>query len=100
MSHVDVKNLKPSKFEEDHFDEYEYYNLSDKYTGTAASPVLLWLCPPLTWLGVCVLQRVRPGKAEPRRRPVRTQTDTVLQDTRGRSWRSFKTATRRPRSEA
>ncbi|XP_037544566.1 nuclear protein 1b [Nematolebias whitei] len=36
MSHVDVKNLKPSKFEEDHFDEYEYYNLSDKYTEGSA----------------------------------------------------------------
>lgn len=33
MSHVDVKNLKPSRFEEQHFDEYEYYNLTDKYVG-------------------------------------------------------------------
>ncbi|KAM8845322.1 nuclear protein 1b isoform 1-T1 [Spinachia spinachia] len=31
MSHVDVKNLKPSSFEEENYDQYEYYNLSDKY---------------------------------------------------------------------
>lgn len=33
MSHVDVKNLKPTQFEDEYYDEYEYYNLSDKYTG-------------------------------------------------------------------
>lgn len=33
MSHVDVKNLKPSSFEEEYYDQYEYYNLTDKYTG-------------------------------------------------------------------
>ncbi|XP_029365425.1 nuclear protein 1b [Echeneis naucrates] len=32
MSHVDVKNLKPTTFEDQYYDEYEYYNLSDKYT--------------------------------------------------------------------
>uniref|UniRef100_A0AAV2KI38 Uncharacterized protein n=1 Tax=Knipowitschia caucasica TaxID=637954 RepID=A0AAV2KI38_KNICA len=36
MSHVDVKNIKPTSFEEEHFDEYEFYNLSDKYTEGAA----------------------------------------------------------------
>uniref|UniRef100_A0A3P9MNC5 Nuclear protein 1b n=1 Tax=Oryzias latipes TaxID=8090 RepID=A0A3P9MNC5_ORYLA len=36
MSHVDVKNLKPSSFEEEHFDEYEYYNLTDKYVEGSA----------------------------------------------------------------
>uniref|UniRef100_A0A8C4ZYM0 Nuclear protein 1b n=2 Tax=Gadus morhua TaxID=8049 RepID=A0A8C4ZYM0_GADMO len=36
MSFVDVKNLEPSKFEEKYYDEYEYYNLTDKYTGGAA----------------------------------------------------------------
>lgn len=35
MSHVDVKNLKPSSFEEEYYDEYDYYNLTDKYTGEA-----------------------------------------------------------------
>lgn len=33
MSHVDVKNLKPSSFEEEYYDQYEYYNLTDKYAG-------------------------------------------------------------------
>ena len=33
MSFVDVKNLEPSQFEEKYYDEYEYYNLTDKYTG-------------------------------------------------------------------
>ncbi|XP_029996745.1 nuclear protein 1-like [Sphaeramia orbicularis] len=32
MSHVDVKNLKPTSFEEEYYDQYEYYNLTDKYT--------------------------------------------------------------------
>ncbi len=33
MSHVDVKNMKPTNFEDEYYDQYEYYNLSDKYTG-------------------------------------------------------------------
>ncbi|KAG7504523.1 nuclear protein 1 [Solea senegalensis] len=36
MSHVDVKNLKPTTFEEENYDEYEYYNLTDKYTEGSA----------------------------------------------------------------
>ncbi|XP_057716940.1 nuclear protein 1b [Corythoichthys intestinalis] len=36
MSHVDVNNLKPSNFEEQYYDQYEYYNLSDKYTEGAS----------------------------------------------------------------
>uniref|UniRef100_G3PQA9 Nuclear protein 1b n=1 Tax=Gasterosteus aculeatus TaxID=69293 RepID=G3PQA9_GASAC len=36
MSHVDVKNLKPSSFEEENYDQYEYYNLSDKYAESSA----------------------------------------------------------------
>ncbi|KAM9541559.1 nuclear protein 1b [Salvelinus alpinus] len=31
-SFVDVKNVEPTHFEEQHYDEYEYYNLSEKYT--------------------------------------------------------------------
>lgn len=33
MSHVDVKNLKPTSFEDEYYDQYEYYNLTDKYAG-------------------------------------------------------------------
>lgn len=33
MSHVDVKNMKPTSFEDEYYDEYEYYNLTDKYAG-------------------------------------------------------------------
>ncbi|XP_063076721.1 nuclear protein 1b [Engraulis encrasicolus] len=33
MSFVEVKNLEPTKFEETYYDEYEYYNLTDRYTG-------------------------------------------------------------------
>ncbi|XP_056263376.1 nuclear protein 1b [Pseudoliparis swirei] len=36
MSHVDVDNMEPSRFEEEHYDQYEYYNLSDKYTEGSA----------------------------------------------------------------
>ncbi|XP_019721965.1 nuclear protein 1b [Hippocampus comes] len=36
MSHVDVKNLKPSNFEDQYYDQYDYYNLSDKYTEGAS----------------------------------------------------------------
>lgn len=35
MSFVDVKNLEPTTFEDQHYDEYEYYNLTDKYTSCA-----------------------------------------------------------------
>lgn len=37
MSHVDVKNLKPSSFEEEYYDQYDYYNLSDKYAGESGA---------------------------------------------------------------
>ncbi|XP_062382667.1 nuclear protein 1b [Sardina pilchardus] len=36
MSFVEVKNLEPTSFEERYYDEYEYYNLSDRYTGGAS----------------------------------------------------------------
>uniref|UniRef100_A0A3Q3WW11 Uncharacterized protein n=1 Tax=Mola mola TaxID=94237 RepID=A0A3Q3WW11_MOLML len=36
MSHVDVKNLKPTTFEEENYDQYEFYNLSDKYAEGSA----------------------------------------------------------------
>ncbi|XP_037648232.1 nuclear protein 1b [Sebastes umbrosus] len=36
MSHVDVNNLKPSSFEDEYYDKYEYYNLTDKYTEGSA----------------------------------------------------------------
>ncbi|KAG7233741.1 hypothetical protein INR49_006662 [Caranx melampygus] len=36
MSHVDVKNMKPTSFEDQYYDEYEYYNLTDKYTEGSA----------------------------------------------------------------
>ncbi|KAG5263234.1 hypothetical protein AALO_G00284060 [Alosa alosa] len=36
MSFVEVKNLEPTTFEERYYDEYEYYNLSDRYTGGAS----------------------------------------------------------------
>lgn len=36
MSHVDVKNLKPTSFEDEYYDEYEYYNLTDKYAGESS----------------------------------------------------------------
>lgn len=39
MSHVDVKNLKPSSFEEEHYDQYDYYNLTDKYAGESGASV-------------------------------------------------------------
>lgn len=32
-NHVDVKNIEPTTFEDRYFDEYEYYNLTDRYTG-------------------------------------------------------------------
>ncbi|KAJ8364371.1 hypothetical protein SKAU_G00132020 [Synaphobranchus kaupii] len=33
MSFVDVKNMEPTTFEDHHYDEYEYYNLTDKFSG-------------------------------------------------------------------
>ena len=33
MSFVEVKNLEPTTFEECYYDEYEYYNLTDRYSG-------------------------------------------------------------------
>ncbi|XP_062339569.1 nuclear protein 1b [Osmerus eperlanus] len=36
MSFVDAKNIEPTTFEDCYYDEYEYYNLTDKYTGGAA----------------------------------------------------------------
>ncbi|XP_075998857.1 nuclear protein 1b [Genypterus blacodes] len=36
MSHVDVKNIEPTSFEGEYYDEYEYYNLTDKYTEGAS----------------------------------------------------------------
>ncbi|XP_012696960.1 nuclear protein 1b [Clupea harengus] len=36
MSFVEVKNLEPTTFEEENYDEYEYYNLTDRYTGGAS----------------------------------------------------------------
>lgn len=32
-NHVDVKNIEPTSFEDQYYDEYEYYNLTDRYTG-------------------------------------------------------------------
>ncbi|KAJ8253544.1 hypothetical protein COCON_G00201560 [Conger conger] len=36
MSFVEVKNLEPTTFEEHYYDEYEYYNLTDRYSGGAS----------------------------------------------------------------
>ncbi|KAF7643342.1 hypothetical protein LDENG_00241370 [Lucifuga dentata] len=33
MSNVDVNKIQPTNFEDRYYDEYEYYNLTDKYTG-------------------------------------------------------------------
>ncbi|XP_055050329.1 nuclear protein 1b [Paramisgurnus dabryanus] len=35
-NHVDVKNIEPTTFEDRYFDEYEYYNLTDRYTEGAS----------------------------------------------------------------
>lgn len=32
-NHVEVKNIEPTTFEDRYYDEYEYYNLTDRYTG-------------------------------------------------------------------
>lgn len=32
-NHVDVKNIEPTTFEDRYYDEYEYYNLTDRHTG-------------------------------------------------------------------
>ncbi|KAK7167475.1 hypothetical protein R3I94_001771 [Phoxinus phoxinus] len=31
-NHVEVKNIEPTTFEDRYYDEYEYYNLTDRYT--------------------------------------------------------------------
>ncbi|XP_060757787.1 nuclear protein 1b [Neoarius graeffei] len=36
MSHVEVKNLKPTTFEDRYYDEYDYYSLTDRYTEGAS----------------------------------------------------------------
>lgn len=99
MSHVDVKNMKPTSFEDEYYDEYEYYNLTDKYAGEERlcfSSNFVFLCVELF---AVLLQRARPVKAGQRRRPVKTPTDTIQRDTSARSWRSSKTARRRTKSE-
>ena len=105
MSHVDVKNLKPTTFEEENYDQYEFYNLSDKYTGERT--VLLVRTGPTRSDSACVpvcacvrvrAQRARPGKAEPRRRRATTPTGTTRPDTSARSATSCSGARRR-RSE-
>ncbi|KAK7879790.1 hypothetical protein WMY93_033544 [Mugilogobius chulae] len=65
MSHVDVKNIKPTTFEEQYFDEYEYYNLSDKYAEGSSRK-----------------GRSKKEASENTNRP-------NPEDTRGRSWRSW-----------
>lgn len=53
MSHVDVKNLKPTTFEDEYYDEYDYYNLTDRYTGKLLTKtwtnfkLLLTICIPV-----------------------------------------------------
>ncbi|XP_048848083.1 nuclear protein 1b [Brienomyrus brachyistius] len=36
MSFVEVKNLEPTTFEANYYDEYDYYNLTDRYCGGAS----------------------------------------------------------------
>ncbi|KAL4617800.1 nuclear protein 1-like [Arapaima gigas] len=36
MSFVEVKNIEATRFEERYYDEYEYYNLTDKFSGAAS----------------------------------------------------------------
>ncbi|KAJ8414169.1 hypothetical protein AAFF_G00050390 [Aldrovandia affinis] len=36
MSFVEVKNMEPTTFEDRYYDEYEYYNLTDKFSGGAS----------------------------------------------------------------
>jgi len=43
MSFVDVKNLEPTTFEEKYYDEYEYYNLTEKYTGKKHRVIFIYL---------------------------------------------------------
>lgn len=99
MSHVDVKNLKPSSFEEEYYDQYDYYNLTDKYAGESPRPSGESRTPAAAASPVSPPQRLRPGKAEPRRRRVTTPTDPVRPDTSANWWRSSRTARRRARSE-
>ncbi|CAF95623.1 unnamed protein product [Tetraodon nigroviridis] len=75
MSHVDVKNLKPSSFEEEYYDQYDYYNLSDKYAEASAR------------------------KGNPRRRRATTPTGPARPDTSANWWRSCRRARRRARSD-
>lgn len=42
MSHVDVKNMKPTSFEDEYYDQYEYYNLTDKYAGEVTQSLPLY----------------------------------------------------------
>ena len=35
-NHVDVKNIEPTTFEDRYYDEYEYYNLTDRHTECAS----------------------------------------------------------------
>lgn len=102
MSHVDVNKLKPTSFEEENYDEYEYYNLTDKYAGERTLP------PAASRIDntefslnkvVFSFQRDHLVKAGQRRRPVTTPTDRTPADTSARLWRNFKTARRKTRSE-
>lgn len=43
MSFVEVKNLEPTTFEANYYDEYEYYNLTDRYCGKTLRFVRLCL---------------------------------------------------------
>lgn len=45
-NHVEVKNIEPTTFENRYYDEYEYYNLTDRYTGTFSECYCLfyWYC--------------------------------------------------------
>ncbi|KAL4658359.1 nuclear protein 1-like [Arapaima gigas] len=36
MSFVNVEKLEPSTFEERYYDQYEYYNLTERYCGGAS----------------------------------------------------------------
>lgn len=110
MSHVDVKNLKPTSFEDEYYDQYEYYNLTDKYAGETTSRSAdvhqlkpghdqLFVVFAETELDVFPQQKAQPGKAGPRRRPARTPTDTTPPGTSASSWRNCRTARRKPRSD-
>jgi len=40
-NHVEVKNIEPTTFEDRYYDEYEYYNLTDRYTGRLSTSVIV-----------------------------------------------------------